>query len=60
MNKPNMNMVFIGGSKGGVGKSATAHLACLGAILRNQHAAYVLTDPNGKIRGEGEGTASTD
>jgi cellulose biosynthesis protein BcsQ len=53
MNKPNMNVVFIAGSKGGVGKSATAHLACLGAILRNQPAAYVLTDPNRKIRGEG-------
>ena len=53
MKKPNMNVVFIAGSKGGVGKSATAHLACLGAILRNQPAAYVLTDPNRKIRGEG-------
>jgi chromosome partitioning protein len=54
MNKPNnMNVVFVGGSKGGVGKSATAHLACLGAILWNQPAAYVLTDPNRKIRGEG-------
>jgi len=53
MNKANMNVVFIAGSKGGVGKSATAHLACLGAILRNQPAAYVLTDPNRKIRGEG-------
>ena len=47
------HVVFIAGSKGGVGKSATAHLACLGAILRNQPAAYVLTDPNRKIRGEG-------
>lgn len=53
MNKTNMNVVFIAGSKGGVGKSATAHLACLGAMLRNQPAAYVLTDPNRKIRGEG-------
>jgi len=53
MNKSNMNVVFIAGSKGGVGKSATTHLACLGAILRNQPAAYVLTDPNRKIRGEG-------
>ena len=47
------NVIFIGGSKGGVGKSATSHLACLGAILRNQPAAYVLTDPDRKIRGEG-------
>jgi hypothetical protein len=53
MNKANVNVVFIAGSKGGVGKSATAHLACLGAVLRNQPAAYVLTDPNRKIRGEG-------
>ena len=53
MNKPNMNVVFVGGTKGGVGKSATAHLACLGAILRNQPAAYVLTDPRRKIRGQG-------
>jgi chromosome partitioning protein len=45
--------VFGGGSKGGVGKSATLHLACLGAILHNQPAAYVLTDPDRKIRGEG-------
>ena len=53
MSTINMNVVFIAGSKGGVGKSATSHLACLGAILRNQPAAYVLTDPNRKIRGEG-------
>lgn len=47
------SIVFVGGGKGGVGKSATSHLACLGAILRNQPAAYVLTDPNRRIRGEG-------
>ena len=29
----------------GTGKTTTAHLACLGAILRNHPAAYVLTDP---------------
>jgi hypothetical protein len=46
-------IVFFGGSKGGVGKSATAHSACLGAILRNQPAAYVLTDPERELRGEG-------
>jgi chromosome partitioning protein len=45
--------VFIGGSKGGVGKSSTSHLVCLGAILRSQPASYVLTDPTRKIRGEG-------
>jgi hypothetical protein len=46
-------IVFFGGSKGGVGKSTTSHLACLGAILCNQAAAYVLTDPDRKIRNKG-------
>jgi hypothetical protein len=45
--------VFIGGTKGGVGKSLTSHLACLGAILHNQPAAYVLTDPDREMPGEG-------
>jgi hypothetical protein len=45
--------VYIGGSKGGTTKSVTSHLLSLGAILRNQPAAYVLTDPNRKVRGEG-------
>lgn len=47
------SIVFIGGSKGGSGKTSTAHLACLGAILRNHPSAYVLTDPTRKVRGEG-------
>jgi hypothetical protein len=46
-------LVFLGGSKGGVGKSATSHRACLGAILCNQAAAYVLTDPDREIRDKG-------
>jgi hypothetical protein len=46
-------IVFFGGSKGGVGKSTNSHLACLGAILCNQAAAYVLTDPDRKIRDKG-------
>lgn len=46
-------LVFFGGSKGGVGKSATAHLACLGAILSDRAAAYVLTDPDREIRDKG-------
>jgi hypothetical protein len=46
-------IVFFGGTKGGVGKSTTSHLACLGAILCNQAAAYVLTDPDRKIRNKG-------
>lgn len=46
-------LVFFGGSKGGVGKSATSHLACLGAILAERAAAYVLTDPDREIRDKG-------
>jgi hypothetical protein len=46
-------LVFLGGSKGGVGKSATSHLACLGATLSEQPVAYVLTDPDREIRGKG-------
>ncbi len=46
-------LVFFGGSKGGVGKSTSAHLACLGAILSDQPAAYVLTDPDREIRDKG-------
>jgi hypothetical protein len=46
-------LVFFGGSKGGVGKSATSHLACLGAVLCNQPAAYVLTDPDRETREKG-------
>src|ERR1700736_5531022 len=45
--------VFFGGTKGGVGKSLASHLACLGAILHNQPAAYVLTDPDREMRGKG-------
>ncbi len=47
------SIVFIGGGKGGSTKTTTTHLACLGAILRNHPAAYVLTDPERKVRGEG-------
>jgi hypothetical protein len=46
-------LVFFGGSKGNVSKSATSHLACLGAIFCNQPAAYVLTDPDREIREKG-------
>lgn len=46
-------IVYIGGGKGGSGKTTTAHLACLGAVLLNQPAAYVLTDPERKVREEG-------
>ena len=46
-------LVYWGGSKGGVGKSTNAHLSCLGAILCDQPAAYVLTDPDREMRGKG-------
>jgi len=48
-----MKCVYVGGGKGGSGKTTTAHLLCLGAILRGEPAAYVLTDPERKVRGEG-------
>ena len=47
------NIVYIGGRKGGSGKTTTAHLACLGAILRGQPAAYILTDPHRSLKHEG-------
>lgn len=47
------NLVYIGGQKGGTTKTTTAHLMCLGAILRKQPAAYVLTDPHRSVKAEG-------
>lgn len=47
------NIIFLGGHKGGSTKTTTAHLLCLGSILRNQPAAYVLTDPKRQLKGEG-------
>lgn len=46
-------MLYVGGSKGCTGKTTTAHLIALGAILRGQPALYVVTDPTRKVRGEG-------
>jgi chromosome partitioning protein len=48
-----MNIVYVGGQKGGTTKTTTAHLMCLGAILRRQPAAYVLTDPHRRVKAEG-------
>lgn len=48
-----MKVVAVLGSKGGTGKTTLAHLIALGAILRGEPAAYVLTDPTRKVRGEG-------
>ena len=45
--------IYFGGVKGGSTKTTTTHLACLGAVLRNHPAAYVLTDPERNVRGEG-------
>lgn len=46
-------IIFIGGEKGGTTKSTTAHLICLGAVLRNQPADYVLTDPRRSLKSAG-------
>ena len=45
--------VYVGGKKGGTTKTTSSHLLCLGAILRGQPAAYVLTDPTRQIKAEG-------
>lgn len=47
------NVIYIGGQKGGTTKTTTAHLLALGAILRRQPAAYVLTDPHRRVKDEG-------
>ncbi|MEM5371036.1 hypothetical protein V4C53_34060 [Paraburkholderia azotifigens] len=47
------NIVYVGGQKGGTTKTTTAHLMALGAILRKQPAAYVLTDPHRRVKAEG-------
>lgn len=46
-------IVFFAGTRGGVGKTVMSHAACLGAILHDQPAVYVLTDPLRKLREEG-------
>ena len=46
-------IVLFGGTRGGVGKTVMSHSACLGAILHNQPAVYVLTDPLRKLRTDG-------
>ena len=55
-----MNTVAILGEKGGTTKTATAHLLCLGAYLHGIPAAYALTDPKRKVRGEGRPYAVLD
>jgi hypothetical protein len=55
-----MRTVAILGGKGGTTKTATSHLICLGAHLQNAPAAYALTDPLRKVRGEGRPYAVLD
>ena len=45
--------VYIAGQEGGTTKTTTAHLLALGAILKGHPSAYVLTDPNRKVRAKG-------
>jgi hypothetical protein len=54
------HLVYIGGNKGGSGKTSTAHLGCLGATLSGHAAAYVLTDAMRQLRGEGRPYAVLD
>ena len=55
-----MKAVAVLGDKGGTTKTATTHLLCLGAYLHGIPAAYVLTDPTRKVRGEGRPYAVLD
>ncbi len=55
-----MKSVAILGGKGGSTKSASSHLLCLGAFLHGVPAAYALTDPQRKVRGEGRPYAVLD
>ena len=55
-----MKTVALLGEKGGTGKTATSHLLCLGAYFQGIPAAYVLTDPQRKVRGEGRPYAVLD
>jgi chromosome partitioning protein len=55
-----MKLVGVLGEKGGTTKTATSHLLCLGAHLQGIPAAYVLTDPKRKVRGEGRPYAVLD
>ena len=55
-----MKTVAMLGKKGGTSKTATSHLLCLGAYLHGIPAAYVLTDPERKVRGDGRPYAVLD
>ncbi len=49
----NGGIVYFAGTRGGVGKIVMAHAACLGAILHDRPAVYVLTDPLRELREKG-------
>jgi hypothetical protein len=55
-----MKSVAVLGGKGGTTKTASSHLVCLGAYLHGIPAAYALTDPMRKVRGEGRPYAVLD
>jgi hypothetical protein len=55
-----MKTIAILGGKGGTTKTASSHLLCLGAYLHGVPAAYALTDPLRKVRGEGRPYAVLD
>jgi len=55
-----MRSVAVLGGKGGSTKTASSHLICLGAFLSGIPAAYALTDPLRKVRGEGRPYAVLD
>lgn len=46
-------IVYFAGTRGGVGKTVMSHAACLGAILHDRPAVYVLTDPLRELREKG-------
>lgn len=46
-------IIYVGGQKGGTSKTTTSHLICLGAVLKRQPAAYVLTDPHRRVKSAG-------
>jgi chromosome partitioning protein len=55
-----MRTIAVLGEKGGTTKTASSHLICLGACLMGIPAAYALTDPKRKVRGEGRPYAVLD
>jgi hypothetical protein len=46
-------VVYFAGTRGGVGKTVMSHATCLGAILHDRPAVYVLTDPLRQLREKG-------